>query len=135
MIKKDKRDTKKVEERKKKAKQEMLQALEKTLGVATSAAQKAGIIPNTHYRWMNEDEEYKAGVAKIQDIAKDFVESQLFRGIQEGNPSLIIFYLKTKCKDRGYIESSNINLGGQEDNPLLVKEVNFNVKRFTIKGD
>jgi hypothetical protein len=46
----------------------------------------------------------------MPDIALDFVESQAYKGIEDGDKSLIIFYLKTKGRKRGYVErSENIN--------------------------
>src|SRR5690606_21347590 len=36
----------------------MLQALEKTLGIVTTAAKMVGIHRATHYDWMEQDEEY-----------------------------------------------------------------------------
>jgi len=38
----------------------MLKALESTLGVVTSACEIVGIDRTTHYRWLQEDEDYKA---------------------------------------------------------------------------
>jgi len=34
----------------------------------------------------------------------DFAENQLYKLIQKENPAAVFFYLKTKCKNRGYIE-------------------------------
>ena len=82
----------------------MLQALEASLGVVTTAARAAGIERGTHYRWMREDEEYAEQVAGIKDLSLDFVESQLFKRIKDGDTTSMIFYLKTQGKKRGYIE-------------------------------
>ena len=48
------------------------------------------------------------GISHIENIALDFVESQLFKNIKEGKTSEMIFYLKTKGKKRGYIERQEI---------------------------
>jgi len=37
----------------------MLQALEKSLGIVTTAAKQIGIDRTTHYDWYNKDPEYK----------------------------------------------------------------------------
>ena len=82
----------------------MLQALESSLGVVTTAARSAGIDRRTHYRWMQEDEQYAEQVRGIKDLSLDFVESQLFKRIKDGDTTSMIFYLKTQGKKRGYIE-------------------------------
>ena len=82
----------------------MLEALEASLGIVTTAAKKVGIHRKTHYDWMRTDEAYRMAVRDIDDVAVDFAESQLHRLIKEGNPAANIFFLKTKGKHRGYIE-------------------------------
>lgn len=84
----------------------MIEELKRQLGVVTAAAKQVGINRVTHYKWMNEDPEYKLEVEHIDDIALDFAESMLFKMMQDKTPSAIIFYLKTKGKKRGYIEKS-----------------------------
>lgn len=89
-------------------KKAMIEALEKSLGVVTTAAKSAGIDRNTHYRWLKDDEEYKQAVENLKDLSIDFAESQLFKQIKEGNTTATIFYLKTQAKHRGYIERQEI---------------------------
>ena len=84
----------------------MIEELKLKLGVVTSAAKQVGIDRTTHYKWMNEDPEYKLEIDHIDDIALDFAEGMLFKMMQDKTPSAIIFYLKTKGKKRGYIEKS-----------------------------
>ena len=89
-------------------KKAMIEALEKSLGVVTTACKSVGIARSTHYLWMTTDDEYKQAVEDISDVALDFAESQLHKQIQEGNSTSTIFYLKTKGKKRGYIERQEI---------------------------
>jgi hypothetical protein len=90
----------------------MLDALEKSLGVVTSACKTVGIGRTTHYLWMDSDPEYKAAVDSIADVAIDFAESQLHKQIKEGNSTATIFFLKTKGKKRGYVERQEIDAVG-----------------------
>ncbi len=83
----------------------MLVALNKTLGVVTKACDACGISRDTHYRYLNSDQQYAQAVKNIDSTALDFVESQLFESIKKGTPASIIFYLKTKGKSRGYSQS------------------------------
>ena len=81
-------------------KKAILEALEKSLGVVTTACKKVGIGRTTFYEWMKEDEEFRNQVDDIQNIALDYAESQLHKQIGEGSTSATIFYLKTKGKSR-----------------------------------
>lgn len=92
------------------SKKEMLEALERTLGVVTTAAKTCNIARTTHYRWLREDEEYMEAVKDIQESAIDFAESSLHQQIKEKIPSSTIFYLKTKGKNRGYVEKQQIEI-------------------------
>lgn len=89
-------------------KRAMLEALEKSLGVVTTAAKIVGIDRSTHYKWLTSDEKYKKAVEEINNVALDFVESKLFKSIEKGRDAPIIFYLKTKGKNRGYVERQEI---------------------------
>lgn len=103
-------------------KKAMLDALEKSLGVVTSACKSVGIGRTTFYDWMNTDEEFKKQVNDIQNIALDYAESHLHKQIKDGSTSATIFYLKTKGKNRGYIERQEIT-GVDGENLFHVKVI------------
>lgn len=96
----------------------MLEALTASLGIVTTACRKANVARTSHYRWLENDPEYKDQVEDIQQQAIDFVESQLHQRIAEGNPACTIFYMKTKGKSRGYVERQEIE---HTDNSLQVQ--------------
>jgi len=89
-------------------KKAMLEALEKSLGVVTTACKQVGIDRGTHYRWLKEDTEYADQVKAIENVTLDFAESQLHKQILDGNTTATIFLLKTKGKSRGYIERQEV---------------------------
>lgn len=97
-------------------KEAMLEALDKSLGIVSTAAKMVGIDRSTHYAWLKSDEEYKKAVDSIQDGVLDFAESHLYKLVKEGNPAATIFLLKTRGKTRGYIERQEIEV--QEKKPL-----------------
>jgi len=86
----------------------MLEALEKAMGVVTTAAKMAGIERTTHYLWMREDKEYKAQVDDVQNIVLDFAETALYKMVENHQPAATLFLLKTKGKQRGYVERQEI---------------------------
>ena len=89
-------------------KKKLLEALEKSLGIITSACKEVGISRKQFYVYYNTDLDFKKAVDDIQDITIDFVENQLLKKIREGDTTATIFYLKTKAKSRGYIEKQQI---------------------------
>jgi len=89
-------------------KNNLINALEKSMGVVTSACKKVGIHRSTFYEYYNNDEEFRQKVDDIGNVALDFAESKMFEQIQEGNTQLIKFYLSTRGKKRGYVERQEI---------------------------
>ena len=102
-----------MQDRTEKGKIAMLEALEKTLGVVTSACKLVGIDRTTHYQWLKDDEAYKLAVKSIDDVAIDFAESHLHKQIKKGGTQATIFYLKTKGKKRGYVEKQELDVSGE----------------------
>ena len=116
--------TKKVADKTDTNKRLMLQTLEKTLGIVTSACKIVGISRETHYKYLREDIQYNNAVKDLDEIAKDFVETQLHKQIGEGNVTSIIFYLKSKAKDRGYIERvENVNTNINHEVSLTPEQI------------
>ena len=91
-------------------KKAMIEALEKSLGIVTTACMSVGISRQTHYNWLSSDIDYKLAVDDLQNVALDFAESKLHKQIEKGNPISTIFFLKCKGKRRGYIEEQDINI-------------------------
>jgi len=89
------------------AKRAMIEAMTATVGVISEACIMAGITRPTYYDWMRNDPEFKAAIGQAFEEQKDFAESCLIRGMRMLDASLIKFFLKTKCRDRGYIEISS----------------------------
>lgn len=100
----------------------IIQALEKSLGVVTSACKQVGIGRTTFYEWLNNDPDFAKQVAEIQNVALDYAESNLHKQIGKGNTSATIFYLKTKGKNRGYIERQEIT-GAEGERLFQVKVI------------
>lgn len=91
-------------------KEKLLKALEKSLGIVSHACKAAKVCRDSHYRWLKEDKEYKKKVDDLSNLALDLAESKLHKQIQESNLTAIIFFLKCKGKERGYIEKNEISI-------------------------
>lgn len=114
-------------------KSKILEALEASNGIVTTACKSVDCPRSTYYNYYNTDPEFKAAVDEIQEVAIDFVESKLMEKIngvkiggkihsddEEERPvydlppsdTAIIFYLKTKGKKRGYVERTEVDHSG-----------------------
>lgn len=89
-------------------KKNLIVALEKSLGIVSSACKEVGCARSTFYKYYNEDKEFKQKVDDIENYTLDFVESKLHEKIKDGDTTSIIFYCKTKGKKRGYVERQEI---------------------------
>jgi len=73
------------------------------------ACRLVGVSRNLYYQWVNTDGDFGRLVKEIEDIKKDFIESQYYKLVKSLDTTAILYGLKTKCKDRGYGESINVD--------------------------
>ena len=88
----------------------LLQALEISLGIVSTACNRSGISRSSFYKWYKEDEEFRKKVDEIDNVKLDYVETKLFKNIENEKEKSIIFYLQHKGHKRGYVQRQNINL-------------------------
>jgi ACT domain-containing protein len=93
----------------------LIESLENSLGIVSTACTKVNVSRSSFYKWYKEDEEFRKKVDEIDSVKLDFVESQLFKNIQNLKEKSIIFYLQHKGHKRGYIQKQNINLTSNEE--------------------
>lgn len=85
-----------------KLKGKFLKEFANSLGIVQTACKKVRISRQTYYNWKDTDEAFKLEAENIIEEQTDFVENKLIERISEGDTTAIIFYLKTKGKERGY---------------------------------
>lgn len=110
-----------------KDKEKMLESLKECSGIVTYACEKAGFSRQTFYRWCKEDPEFKARADDISELQIDVAEASLLKKIQKGDTAAIIFYLKTKGKDRGYSERREVVVPGGVD----INQKDFDVSKLS----
>ena len=93
----------------------LIESLENSLGIVSTACTKVNISRSSFYKWYKEDEDFRKKVDEIDNVKLDFVESQLFKNIQKEKERSIIFYLQHKGHKRGYIQQQNINLTSNDE--------------------
>ena len=89
-------------------KKAFLAKMETTLGNITASCKAANINRSTYYDWMEKDPAFADAVNDLSESNIDFAESCLKQQIKDGNTTATIFYLKTKGKSRGYIETHEV---------------------------
>lgn len=89
-------------------KQAVIEALQKSLGIVTTACINARVSRSQFYEWLKNDKEFAMAVEDVEDLQLDFVEGKLLQNVKGNDTQSIIFYLKTKGKRRGYTERTEI---------------------------
>ena len=105
----------------KKKQKQMIEALRRSGGNIQEASFSAGISRSTHYAWLNKSDIYKKEYEEVIESVIDDVESALMKKIEEGNITAIIFFLKTKGKNRGYTERVEHNFNEDAGIDIVVR--------------
>ena len=85
-------------------------AFEKSAGNVSVSCKSVGISRNCYYEWRKNFPEFDEQMVELEEALIDIVETKLMKNINDGKTTEIIFFLKTKAKHRGYIETvENIN--------------------------
>ena len=101
----------------------MIAAIEKAQGFVSKAAELLGVSRQTFYNYLKKYATAKQALDDVRSKRHDFVELQLMKGVKDGNMTAIIFYLKTQCKHRGYVERIQQEIGGKDGKEIIFKVV------------
>lgn len=101
---------------------EMIEAIKKNNGILAKAAQALGCNRQTVANYIERYATVKAAYEEANETNIDFVESKLMQNISAGDTTAIIFFLKTKAKNRGYVERQEIT-GADGDAIHVVMDV------------
>lgn len=106
--------------RREKAKVDLIKILRKNFGIVSDACEKVGVSRTTFYAWIQDDPKFAEEYHDIQEKVLDFGEAALYRGVKEGNTSLIRFFLENKGRSRGYGWNNSNERGGA---PTIVVKI------------
>ena len=93
--------------------EQVAQAIIKAQGVLIGAAQALGCSRQTVDNYIKKYKTVKDAYAEANEITIDFVETALLKKIKSGDTTAMIFYLKTKGKNRGYVERQEVENTGK----------------------
>lgn len=92
---------------------DFLAAYEKSLGVLKPACEMTGMCRKTIWEWRKKYPEFDEACHECEEIAVDFVETKLYKLINDGAEASTIFYLKTKGRKRGYVEKQEMDMNAK----------------------
>ena len=93
-------------------KERLLKALESSLGVITTALKATDLSRTNFYKWLKEDEEFKAKVEEIENIQQDFIKSKYYECVKDKVTSVVIHAAKTRL---GWNETNKVDLTSGDD--------------------
>lgn len=101
--------------------EEIVYAFRKNFGIAAATCRELGIAEQTFITWKNKYPHFNKLLEEANESIKDLVEIELIKKIREGDTHVLLFFAKTKLKDRGYSEqqvqaNTQVNIIMPEDN-------------------
>ena len=96
---------------------EFLDAYDRSLGNVSTACRTVGITRRTYYNWKRDNRSFREAVEDLDEYNLDFAETMLMKHIREGDTTSLIFYLKTKGRERGSVE--RVEATGANGSPLV----------------
>ena len=76
----------------------------KKAGNVSATCSALNISRSVFYKWRNKYPKLDELLKETDEAMIDFAETKLYEKINDGDTTSLIFYLKTKGKDRGYVE-------------------------------
>lgn len=118
-------------------KQAVIEALQKSLGIVTTACINAGVSRKQFYEWKKNDADFAKAVEDAEDMQCDFVEGKLLQNVKSNDTQSIIFYLKCKGGKRGYGEKHElkVELPQFNDNRTNAEVAGIFAERMKLYGE
>lgn len=89
-----------------------------------AAGTSARINMDTFYRWMKQIPEFEEMVVSAENVARRYVESQLWKNIKSGKGPDIRYYLETRggeeWKGQGFVFNQDIHVASSKDGRVSV---------------
>jgi hypothetical protein len=102
--------------------QQVIDALAESMGMISPAARTLGCSRNTITTYMKEYPEIAEAISDANEEVNDVAELKLYDAIKRGEAWAICFRLKTRAKNRGYIEKAEVEHAGRVQIELVYDE-------------
>ena len=107
--------------REKYTREQIIKALVDNKGMVYLAAEALGCSHVTVYNYIERHPTVKAAWQAVNGRVGDKTELKLFDAIERGESWAVAFYLKTKGKDRGYVERQEVS--GADGGPVVITTI------------
>jgi len=91
-----------------------IKAIQGSKGFVTIIGKRLGCSARHVYNLLDKYPTAREALENERESMKDFAEGQLFKRIEGGDTTAIIFYLKTQAKERGYVERTQQEITGRD---------------------
>lgn len=105
---------------------ETIKAIIGSKGFVTIIGKRLGCSARHVYNLLEKYPTAREALENEREGMKDFAEGQLFKRIEGGDTTAMIFFLKTQAKDRGYVERTQQEITGR-DGGAVKAEVNLDL--------
>ena len=109
-----------------------LKAFEQSRGIIAPACRAISMTRQIYYKWLEDDPSFAEAVEAIRQEQIDTVESALLNKIEDGDTTAVIFYLKTKGKERGYTDRTELT---GRDGKDLIPDIRIEIVDADYSGD
>lgn len=99
--------------------EKIAKALRECEGHVYRTATRLRVSHQTIYNYLEKYPELKEIIKEQKGRVDDAVETKLRKAAKGGQPWAVCFYLKTQCKDRGYVERTESRIGGDKNAPPI----------------
>ena len=95
--------------------EEVITAIKGSKGFVTQIAKRLGCTPRHVYNLLEKYQTAKDALFDEREGMKDFVEGMMYKRIEAGDTTMIIWFEKTQMKDRGYVERHELTGAPKSD--------------------
>jgi len=110
-------------------------ALRDARGNISHVAREMGVSRSTLYRYITDSASLRQTLEDAREEFLDIAEDALMRKVNEGDTASIIFALKTRGKDRGYVERMQQEVSGKDGGAIRVVYENRPPHGMTLGDD
>lgn len=118
-----------------KKKADFIDAYKKTLCSVSNACEAIGISRNCFYQWREKDKKFAEKIYEIYEANIDFAETMLMKNIRDGKETSLIFFLKTKGKERGYVEEERFDHTSNDNSILQSLQIEIIDSRDKVRNE
>ncbi len=103
--------------------EEIIQAVQAAHGILSVAAELLHCSRTTMHKYVNRFPTVREAYLEANEIHLDLAEQKLHEKITEGNLAAVFFLLKTRGKDRGYIERTEMKISSGDIDTAIEQEL------------